>query len=78
MAAFSNTPTLTNLHGYSAVYNELFGSDEGANKLLTLDNGTVSEYVEKLEQIKSHLEYIKELSARNSNNKIKEQKDTSI
>lgn len=78
LAAFSNTPTLTNLHGYSAVYNELFGSDEGANKLLTLDNGTVSEYVEKLEQIKSHLEYIKELSARNSNNKIKEQKDTSI
>ena len=78
LAAFSNTPTLTNLHGYSAVYNELFGSDEGAKELLTLDNSTVSKYIEKLEQIKSHLEYIKELSARNSNNKIKEQKDTSI
>ena len=78
LAAFSNTPTLTNLHGYSAVYNELFGSDEGANKLLTLDNSTVSKYVEKLEQVKSHLEYIRELSARNSNNNIKEQKDTSI
>lgn len=78
LAAFSNTPTLTNLHGYSAVYNELFGSDEGAKKLLTLDNSTVSKYIEKLEQVKSHLEYIRELSARNSNNKIKEQKDTSI
>lgn len=76
LSAYSRNPTLTNIQGYSSVFNELF--PDSKEKLLEIDETTISEYINALEQIKAHLQYIKELSERNSNNKIKEQKDTGI